>query len=155
MNKNITLSILAACVLAFSACGKKDEAQNPIPTSIPTPTPTPTITSGVTVSTIALGSAIAADKKIAKATESFGAKDTIYASVDTTGIGTATLKAKWTFRKNGQESIVKEETQTIVPTGPASSEFHVSKPDGWPPGDYQVEIFVADKPAGNKPFTVK
>lgn len=155
MTKSIILSVLVASVLTFSACGKKDEAPNPIPTSIPTPTPTPTITSGVTVSTIALGSAIAADKKIAKVTESFGAKDTIYASVDTTGAGTATLKARWTYRKSGQESLVKEETQTIVPTGPASSEFHVSKPDGWPPGDYQVEIFVADKPAGNKPFTVK
>ena len=35
------------------------------------------------------------------------------------------------------------------------SEFHVSKPDGWTAGDYQVEIFAADKFAGGKTFTVK
>ena len=63
--------------------------------------------------------------------------------------------AKWTYRKNGQKAIVKEDTQTIVSTGAATSEFHVSKPDGWPTGDYQVEIFAADKSAGSKTFTVK
>ncbi len=31
----------------------------------------------------------------------------------------------------------------------------ISKPDGWPVGNYQVEIFVADKSAGTKAFTVK
>ena len=50
---------------------------------------------------------------------------------------------------------MKEEKQTIAPTGPASSEFHISKPDGWPVGDYQVEIFVDDKSAQSKSFTVK
>ena len=37
---------------------------------------------------------------------------------------------------------------------PATSEFHISKPDGWPAGDYQVEISINDKPAGTKKFTV-
>jgi hypothetical protein len=50
---------------------------------------------------------------------------------------------------------VKEDTQTIVPTGPASSEFHISKPDGWPAGDYQVEIFVDNRSSGTKSFSVK
>ena len=75
--------------------------------------------------------------------------------MDTIGTGAATLKAKWTYRKNGQETVVKEDTQTIAPTGPARSEFHVSKPDGWPSGDYRVDIFVADKAAQTKTFTVK
>ena len=104
---------------------------------------------------ITLGNAIGAGKKVSQASDSFAKKDTIYAVVDTTGSGTATLKAKWTYRKGGQESLVKEDKQTITPTGPASSEFHISKPDGWPAGDYQVEIFVDDKPARSKAFTVK
>ena len=85
----------------------------------------------------------------------FVKNDSIYASVNTSGAGTATLKAKWTYRTTGQETAVKEDTQTIVPTGPASNEFHISKPDGWPVGNYQVEIFVPDKSAGTKTFTVK
>lgn len=158
MHKKYILGALAALMLALTACGKKEDAPKPqsvpAPTSAPSSVPSPA-TAGVTVVTITLGNAIGAGKKVTQATDSFGKSDTIYASVDTTGAGTATLKAKWTYRKNGQEVVVKEDTQTIAPTGPASSEFHVSKPDGWPAGDYQVEIFVDDKSARSKTFTVK
>ena len=92
---------------------------------------------------------------MSQAADSFGKKDTIYASIDTTGSGSAMLNAKWTYRKGGQESLVKEDTQMIAPTGPATSEFHISKPDGWPVGEYLVEIFVNDKPANSKTFSVK
>ena len=153
MRKIYILGMLAALILALNGCGKKEEA--PKPASIPPPTSVPAPVAGVTVQTITLGNAIGADKKVTQGADSFDKKDTIYASVNTTGAGTAPLKAKWTYRTTGQETIVKEDTQTIAPTGPATSEFHVSKPDGWPAGNYQVEIFVADKSAGTKTFTVK
>ena len=136
MNKKYILATLAALILTLNACGKKEEAPKPqsapAPTSIPAPVPPPAM-AGVTVGSITLGNAIGASKKVTQASDSFGKKDTIYASVDTTGSGSATLKAKWTYRKGGQESLVKEDRQTIAPTGPASSEFHISKPDGWLP----------------------
>ena len=158
MNKKYILATLAAFILTLNACGKKEEAPKPqsapTQTSAPVSVPPPAM-AGITVGTVTLGNAIGASKKVTQASDSFGRKDTIYASVDTTGSGTATLKAKWTYRKGGQESLVKEDKQTIAPTGPASSEFHISKPDGWPAGDYQVEIFVNDKPAQSKTFTVK
>ena len=158
MNKTYLLATLAALTLTLNACSKKEEA--PIPQSVPTQTSAPVSVAppamaAVTVGTITLGNAIGASKKVTLAADRFGKKDTIYASVDTTGGGTAMLKAKWTYRKGGQESLVKEDTQTIAPTGPATSEFHISKPDGWPTGDYQVEVFVNDKPASSKTFTVK
>ena len=153
MRKIYILGMLAALILALNGCSKKEEA--PKPPSIPAPTSVPAPVAGVTVLTITLGNAIGADKKVTQDADSFGKKDTIYASVNTTGAGTAPLKAKWTYRTAGQETTVKEDTQTIAPTGPATSEFHVSKPDGWPAGNYQVEIFVADKSAGTKAFTVK
>ena len=151
MYKKYVLAVFAALILALNACGKKEEPRKaePIP---PASAPAP---AGVMVVTITLGNAIGGDKKVTRVGDSFGKNDTIYASVDTTGAGIATLKAKWIYRKGGQEAIVKEETQTIMPTAPASSEFHVSKPDGWPIGDYQVEILVGDKSAGTKTFTVK
>ena len=155
MPKNYLLGTLAALMLVLNACGKKDETRTvPAPAPAPAQIPAPA-SAGVTVQSIAVGSAIGVDKKVTRATDSFGSKDTIYATVDTTGSGTATLRAKWTYRKNGQETLVKEDKQTIAPTGPASNEFHVSKPDGWPAGDYQVEIFVGDKSAGTKNYTVK
>jgi hypothetical protein len=45
--------------------------------------------------------------------------------------------------------------ETIMPTGPATTEFHISKSDGWPAGDYQVEIFLDDRAIGTRSFTVK
>jgi hypothetical protein len=158
MIRRILLASLVAALLALNACGKKEEAPKPeaMPAPAPAPAPVPAPPpAGVTASSINVGNAIGADKKVMQASDTFGKKDKIYASVDTAGAGTATLKAKWTYRKGGQEAVVKEDTQTINPTGPATSEFHISKPDGWPPGEYQVEIFLDDKSAGTKTFTVK
>ena len=153
MQKQYVLGIAAALVLALTACGKKQEAPAPIPEA--TVTPAPAESPAVTVANISLGSAIDSDKKVSHSADTFNKKDTIYASVDTTGNGTAKLKARWTYRKNGQEALVKEDTQTILSTGPATNEFHVSKPDGWPTGDYQVVVSIDDKSAGTKTFTVK
>lgn len=157
MNKRY-FAALAALIVTLAACGKKDEAAKtqpapaPPPVSVPAP---PLVMEGVTVATITLGNAIGADKKITRATDNFDKKDTIYASVDTSGIGTVKLKASWTYRKAGNESLVKEDIQTIAPVGAATSEFHISKPGGWPAGDYQVAIFVDNKPARSRTFTVK
>jgi hypothetical protein len=63
----------------------------------------------------------------------------------------AKLDAHWTY-EDGQK--VDESTQTIVPTGPAVTEFHVTKPDGLPPGEYRVEIFLNGAPAGSESFRV-
>jgi hypothetical protein len=158
MNSKCIYPILIAAIVALAACGKKEEPPKPAATPAPAPapvqTPAPAL-AGVTVSAINVGKAIGADRKVSAATDTFGKSDTMYASVDTTGQGTATLKAKWTYHKDGKVAVVSEDTQTIAPTGPATSEFHVSKPDGWPVGDYQVEIFVGDKSAGVKKFSVK
>ena len=158
MTRRLLPVLLVAALLAVNACSKKEEAPKPeaVPAPAPVPAPVPPPPpAGVTVGSIALGNAIGADKKVTQAAESFGKKDTIYASIDTTGAGAATLKAKWTYHKGDKEAVVKEDTQTINPTGPATSEFHISKPDGWPAGEYKVEIWVDDKSAGTKTFTVK
>ena len=61
-------------------------------------------------------------------------------SVETSGTASsADLAARWTY-EDGQE-VDRTET-TIAPTGPEHTEFHISKPDGWPEGDYQVEIML-------------
>jgi hypothetical protein len=86
-------------------------------------------------------------------TTSFGPKDTIYASVATTGAAPSkTITAKWSFQ-DGQ--VVKQDSQAIAPTGPAATEFHISKPSGWPAGKYKVEIAVDGSPAGTQEFEVK
>jgi hypothetical protein len=147
------LFVLCALLIMFAGCGKTEPAPTaPPPELTPAPAPAP---AGVAGGVINVGKGIGADKRISAPAEAFAKGDTIYASVETSGSGTAVLKAKWTFAKGGQATVVKEESQTIMPTGPATSEFHISKPDGWPAGDYQVELFLDDKSIGSKSFTVK
>jgi len=158
MRSKYAFALITAFAVALAACGKKEEppkpAPAPAPAAAPAPAPAPA-PAGVAVSTVSVGKAIGADKKVTAAADSFAKGDTFYASIDTTGTGTATLKAKWTYTKGDQTAVVKEDTMTINATGPATHEFHVAKPDGWPLGDYQVEILLDDKPAGAKKFSVK
>ena len=149
-----SLSVFGLAVLfALAACGKKEE---PAPTATAEPglAATASPTPGVTAGSITLGKSVGADKKVSSPTETFGKRDTIYASVETTGSGTATLKAKWTYVKGAETTVVNEESRTIDTTGPSTTEFHIAKPDGWPAGDYRVEFLLDDKPIGSKDFKV-
>ena len=152
------IALAAASVLALVACGKKEPPAPPppapAPASAPAPAPAPA-PAGVALSSVTLGKAVGADKKVTAATETFAKGDTIYASIDTTGSGSATLVARWTYSKDGKTVPVKEDSATVAPTGPATSEFHVSKPDGWPIGTYQVEILVDGKTAATKAYKVQ
>ncbi len=156
MDTRIICSLLVASALALGACGKKEPKTEPAPAPAPAVEPAPApVPAGVAVSSVTVGSAIGADKKVTTATESFAPTDTMYASVDTTGSGTANLAATWTYHKGGNVAVVQEDSMTVNTMGPATHEFHVSKPDGWPAGDYQVEVTLDGQPAGSKKFTVK
>ena len=107
---------------------------------------------GVRVSQIDMGRSLTADKTINDKTDSFRPNDTIYASVATEGTApSTTMKARWTYQ-DGQ--VVNESTQTIAPTGAARTEFHISKPDGWPTGKYKLEVFLNGTSASTKDFEI-
>jgi hypothetical protein len=154
MNKTIRLLALAVVAVGLVACQKEPPPAPPPKTSAPAPAPAPA-PAAVSVASATLGAAVGADKKVTQAKESFARNDTIYVSVDTAGSGTADLKARWTYTHEGKAVPVKEDTQTIVATGPSTTEFHVSKPDGWPVGDYQVEVLLGDQPVQTKKFSVR
>ena len=154
MNKTIRLLALALVAVRLVAC-KKDPPPAPAPQSTaPAPAPAPA-PAAVSVSAATVGSAVGADKKVTQAKDSFAKNDTIYVAVDTAGSGTANLKARWTYTHEGKSVPVKEDTQTIQATGPSTTEFSVSKPDGWPLGDYQVEVLLNDQVVQTKKFSVK
>lgn len=112
----------------------------------------PATVSALKVVDIEVGRSVAADKTIADKTKSFSPADTIYVAVKTEGSApNATLAARWSY---GDGQRVDESTQTIAPSGPAVTEFHVAKPDGWPAGDYKVEIFLNGASAGTESFRV-
>jgi hypothetical protein len=156
MNRTIRILVAGFIALGIAACSKEPPPapkSAPAPAPAPAPPPPPAV---VGVASATLGSAVGADKKVTAATDAFAKKDTIYVSVDTTGSGSATLKAKWTFiAKDGKSVPVKEDSMTIQATGPATNEFHVSKPDGWPAGNYQVEILLNDLVVQTRKYSVK
>ena len=156
METRILSTLLISAALVLTACGKKEEptatpAPAPAPSTAPTPAPAP---AGIAVTSVTAGSAIGADKKVTVATERFAPTDTMYVSIDTSGVGTANLAVTWTYRKGDKVAVVKEDNMTINATGPATNEFHVSKPDGWPAGDYEVEVLLDGQPAGSKKLAV-
>jgi hypothetical protein len=137
-----------AALLVVAACGRRDETPA-MDTATGTVAPA---TTPITVGEIDVGRSLNADKGIADRTETFRRTDTIYVSVATQGTGSGTLAARWTFQ-DGQ--VVDESTQSVSPTGPARTEFHVMKPDGWPVGKYRVEILLNGASVGTKEFEVK
>jgi hypothetical protein len=99
-----------------------------------------------------LGRAVGSDRSITDATDDFGPNDTIYVSVETEGTASSsTLAARWTY-EDGQE-VDRSET-TIAPSGREHTELHISKPDGWPPGEYQVEIMLDGRTVDTLDFEV-
>lgn len=146
--------LLAACALGSAACGKK-EAPKPAETPAavqPAPPPAP-----LAVATIDLGKSVDSSRKVASSTTTFGVRDTIYASVGTTGVGSnATIGAKWSFVKKDSSLVaVNESSQTITTTGPVATEFHIAKATAWPKGNYRVEVTLNGASAGTKDFTVQ
>ena len=128
--------VLTVAVAMLPGCKKSEEPKAP-PVAAATPAPA---AQPVAVVALRLGSAVGADKKVTGASNMFSPRDTIYASVDTQGAATGTaIIARWTYQ-DGQT--VYEETQALTLTGPATTEFHIARPDGWPKGSYKVEILA-------------
>jgi hypothetical protein len=152
-----SLLVLAA-VASLGACGKKEQA---VPVAPPAPPPVAAAPAApdlvnvpVSVKQVVLGNKVDDAKKAAGPTSAFAPTDTIYASVETIGSGKASLKALWTYHKGDKTVQVSEVTQELDAKGPANSEFHVSKPGGWPTGDYQVEVFMNGASVATQKFAV-
>lgn len=141
---------LGLAVIGMPACKKKEAPPPPAESAAPAPAPAPP---EFAVQSIDVGKGIGADKRVTTPTTTFGRRDTIYVSVATEGAAPSkNIAAKWTFQ-NGK--VVKEQSEAIAPTGPAATEFHISKPSAWPVGKYKVEITVDGSSAGSKDFEVK
>ena len=147
--------IAAGLVLALSAC-KKETPVVVVPAPAPVivePAMAPPAPAEIMVSAVNLGTAVGADQKVTSPSVSFGAKDVIYAAVDTKNASSnATLAAKWTYQ-DGQT--VNEETSNIAPAGDITSNFKFSKATPWPVGKYTVEIMLNGVSAQSVDFEIK
>lgn len=171
MNRNriphaLLLALLGAAVL--TGCKKKEEAPvvttpppaaepAPLP-STPPPAPASTMATTASVTGVDLGNTIGADMKVGTPASTFAAKDTIYASIatataDPTASIPAKLGTKWTHVDSNQ--VVSEESRDVTLSGTGSTEFHIAKPDGWPPGKYRVDVTLDGTQVQSREFEVK
>ena len=142
---NALLALLLGASLTALACNRDDTAaEQAEDTDIAVEEP------ALDVTNVALGRSIGSDKRVVEEVGDFAPGDTIYASVATEGAGSGTLAARWTF-EDGQ---VVDESSHPIGGGAQVSEFHVSKPDGWPAGHYEVVILLNGQEADRKGFDV-
>lgn len=154
----MTRALVALLVLLSAlplACSRSETETAAHPTSSPpvaaAPPPAPAPSARVT--SIELGTAIGADRRVTAPTSVFATGDTIYASVRTEDQPAgSTLSARWTY-EDGQ--LVSESRETLGTPGAIDTEFHIAKPDGWPAGRYRLEIALNGQPAGARDFEVR
>ena len=152
-SRNAATPIVRACclVLVFTVLGCNRDQQTDDRTS--TAGGTVENTQALRVTEVDLGRRLGADNRVTDETDDFQPSDTIYASVVTSGTAqSATLTARWTF-EDGQ--VVDESSRTISPTGSAVTEFHISKPGGWPTGEYTLRVLLDGRDVQSKAFEVK
>ena len=150
MKKHQLRAGLAALIVAASLTAACKKADNATPAADSSPAMEPAATLEVT--TVDLGRAINAEKRVTASADDFGVRDTIYASVATSGTGNGTLTAHWTFQ-DGQ--VVEHSEQSVVASGPAVTEFHIAKDTPWPAGNYKVVISLNGREVSSKDFEIK
>ena len=145
----LAVAVALAMLVAAGACSKKDNAPD---TQTAAGAVADTTNHTAAVADVGLGRHIDASKRVSDATSEFTPKDTVFASVHTTGDRTMKITARWTYQ-DGQ--VVDERSETISPRGDAYTEFHIVKPSGWPAGKYTLHVLLDGAAAQTKEFTVK
>lgn len=102
---------------------------------------------------VLLGKDVGPDNVVLADSEVFASKDSIRASVLTTGAHQGlSLSARW-LAPDG--STIAETVQPLVPTAATAATFEISNPQGWPTGHYQVLIGVNKRTLQTKQFEVR
>lgn len=154
-----TVAALTA-TLMLAGC-KKDEPVVVAPPGrtapAPAPAPTPRAAATASVTQVQLGNTAGPDGRVTMESNSFAPSDTVTASVSTNTSDpmasvSGKLSAKWTYQ-DGQ--VINEQEQSFSFTGPGVTNFQISKPDGWPAGNYTLTVSLDGKPAQTIEFFVR
>jgi hypothetical protein len=102
------------------------------------------------VETIQLGRSLNPDNSVAAHATTFERTDTVYVSILTAGPGSGTIGVKWSYLGR----VIDEPQRQVSYREPAATEFHLVNSNGFPPGQYTVEVVVDGKSAGTRNFNV-
>jgi hypothetical protein len=137
-------------VAATLACTREDVPPADSAAAAPAPPPPAMVT------TIETGKHIDANKRIVDTTSAFAPNDTLYVSVVTANATpTSTLKTQVTFQDGQVVDSTSQAVAAVDMSGSSVTEFHLTKPSGWPTGDYTIEIWLDGVSAGTRTVSVK
>lgn len=102
-----------------------------------------------------LGNALDATSRVVRPMQQFSASDTLFVSIELAASNPTQphlIGVRWSHLDSKQTVLEENRTQAI-PT-PTNLAFQVSKPDGWPSGQYKAEIFLDGQLAQTRLFEV-
>lgn len=102
------------------------------------------------VNAIQTGKSLNSDNSVATHSTSFSPKDIMYVSVLTNNKGSGTITVRWTL--NG--TLLHEETKKVAYRQPAATDFRFQAADGFPAGDYVIDVLLDGKSVGMRRVTV-
>jgi hypothetical protein len=110
---------------------------------------------GLTIVNVDLGKHLQADKDVSDDTDTFMKRDTVYASVLTSGIepegAKSNIVGRWTF----PDGTNVDEKAGAVAEGSNRFAFFLTKPNGLVAGKYVFKVLVDDREVRSKEFTVQ
>jgi hypothetical protein len=101
--------------------------------------------------TVALGRRVDANNRVTVVTTEFAPKDSVFASVHSTGDRTMKLTARWTFQ-NGK--VIAERSETISPKGDAAYVANIGNGPTGSVDTISVLVLVDSNEVQTKDFTV-
>ena len=105
----------------------------------------------LTARSIQVGKSLNSDGSVGTLTTTFKPSDTIYASLLTDGSGSGTVSAKFTY--GGR--VIAEPEKRVSMKGSGATEFHIDYSAGFPPGDYDIELFLNGQSVGMRRVRVE
>jgi hypothetical protein len=105
----------------------------------------------LTARSIQVGRTLNSDNSVGTLTTTFKPNDTIYAAILTDGSGRGTASAKFSF--GGR--VISEPSKPITMKGSGATEFHIDYSGGFPPGDYDIELFLNGQSVGTRRVRVE
>jgi hypothetical protein len=107
----------------------------------------------VALDSLDLGRALDVDKSIKDATTSFKPQDTVCASMKVSGSANSSLvRARW---MDPQGKVVQDDTRIVTPSRSDTVALQVTPPNGWAGGRYQLDVYLDDRLAATRNFTVE
>ncbi|MDE2407537.1 MAG: hypothetical protein KGL91_06725 [Xanthomonadaceae bacterium] len=146
----LLIPLLAGCQPAATPAGTSvAHLEAPATPQLPAPAP-----AAPAIARVDLGNRVGSDQRVPVPMLHFAPDDTIHAAVLHTGHSPTLqrIDARWSHLDSKQTFLT--EGKNLPFNGDAATTFQISRPNGWPTGNYKVEILLNGKLVQTRLFDV-